>query len=48
VPECNRAAVELAEACGMRRGFETARMYTGIAPDLALARSYGITSFELG
>lgn len=48
VPECNPAAVELAEACGMRRVFETARMYTGIAPDLALARSYGITSFELG
>ena len=48
VPECNRAAVELVETCGMRRVFETARMYTGVAPDLALARSYGITSFELG
>lgn len=48
VPECNPAAVELADACGMRRVFETARMYTGIVPNLALARSYGITSFELG
>lgn len=48
VPECNRAAIALVEACGMRRVFETARMYTGVVPDLALARSYGITSFELG
>ena len=48
VPECNPAAIALAEGRGMVRVFETARMYTGTAPDLALARSYGITSFELG
>jgi ribosomal protein S18 acetylase RimI-like enzyme len=48
VPECNPAAIAMAEARGMVRVFETARMYTGAAPDLALARSYGITSFELG
>jgi ribosomal protein S18 acetylase RimI-like enzyme len=48
VPECNPAAIALAEGRGMGRVFETARMYTGAAPDLALARSYGITSFELG
>ena len=48
VPECNRAAVALAGARGMHRVFETARMYTDAAPDLALERSYGITSFELG
>jgi len=48
VPECNPAAVALAEACDMRRVFETARMYTGIEPNLALDRCYGITSFELG
>ncbi len=48
VPECNPAALALAEARGMVRVFETARMYTGATPDLALGRSYGITSFELG
>ena len=48
VPERNPAAIALAEGRGMVRVFETARMYTGAAPDLALARSYGITSFELG
>ncbi len=48
VPECHRDAVALADARGMQRVFETARMYTGAAPDLALARSYGITSFEVG
>ncbi len=28
--------------------FETARMYTGTAPELPLDRMFGITSFELG
>jgi hypothetical protein len=28
--------------------FETARMYRGRVPDLSLARTYGITTFELG
>jgi hypothetical protein len=28
--------------------FETARMYTGEAPTLALDRLYGVTSFEIG
>lgn len=48
VPECHRAAVALAQRKGLRAGFETARMYTGPAPDLALDRTWGITSFELG
>lgn len=48
VPECNAAAVELAQQRGMHAMFETARMYTGAAPDLALDRTYGVTSFELG
>ncbi|BCO27810.1 hypothetical protein MIZ03_2701 [Rhodoferax lithotrophicus] len=48
VPESNPAAVVLAEARGMHRVFETARMYTQAAPDLALSHIYGITSFELG
>lgn len=41
-------AVDLARRHGMQVVFETARMYTGAAPDLSAARSWGITSFELG
>ncbi|GAB3486180.1 GNAT family N-acetyltransferase [Azotobacter salinestris] len=48
VPEVNRAAVELAERHGMQVVFETARMYAGAEPDLALDRLYGVTTFELG
>lgn len=48
VPQCNPAAVALAEARGMRKVFETVRMHSAGAPDLALERSHGITSFELG
>jgi hypothetical protein len=45
-PASNPAA--LAERHGLRPTFETARMYAGPAPALATARTYGITSFELG
>jgi hypothetical protein len=38
----------LAEHFCMTPVFETARMYTRGEPDIALARTYGITSFELG
>lgn len=48
VPEANPAAVALAERHGMVVAFETARMYTGRAPDLPLRRLYGVTTFELG
>jgi hypothetical protein len=48
MPECNQDAISLANAYGMKKVFETARMYTGIAPDISLSRTYGITSFELG
>lgn len=48
VPEPNAAAVALAERHGMRVVFETARMYTGPAPKLPLARLFGVTTFELG
>jgi len=48
IPACNPAAQALVERCGMTLAFETARMYLGPAPDLALERTYGITSFELG
>lgn len=48
VPEVNRAAVHLAEHYSLAPVFETARMYTGPAPAIDLARIYGITTFELG
>ncbi|MEM1094470.1 MAG: GNAT family N-acetyltransferase [Bacteroidota bacterium] len=48
VPETNLAAVHLAEQYGMTPSFETARMYTGTAPEIPLERLYGVTSFEIG
>lgn len=48
VPEVNPAAVRLAERYGLQPAFETARMYSGPAPAIDLARVYGITTFELG
>jgi hypothetical protein len=48
VPLPNAAAVALAERHGMRPVFETARMYTGEAPDVDLDRVFGVTTFELG
>ncbi|RYY58363.1 MAG: hypothetical protein EOO24_61815 [Comamonadaceae bacterium] len=48
VPLPNTDAVALAEAHGMQRVFETARMYAGPAPACDIDRVYGITTFELG
>jgi hypothetical protein len=48
VPEANRAAVALAEHRGMSVVFETARMYSGQAPDVPVHRLFGVTTFELG
>ena len=48
VPEPNPAAVALATRHGLQPVFETARMYTGPAPDLPLDRLFGVMSFELG
>jgi hypothetical protein len=48
IPATNPSALELARAHGMRPVFETARMYTGVAPRLPVARLFGITTFELG
>jgi ribosomal protein S18 acetylase RimI-like enzyme len=48
VPEPNTKAIRLAERYGMRPVFETARMYTGAAPAIDLARVFGVTTFELG
>ena len=48
VPEPNKSAVRLAERYGLSPVFETARMYTGDAPEIDLAGIYGVTTFELG
>ena len=48
VPETNPHAVTLAEQHHMKRVFETARMYRGVAPEIDIARLYGVTSFEIG
>jgi ribosomal protein S18 acetylase RimI-like enzyme len=48
VPECNPAAIGLARRHGMTVVFETARMYAGAPPAMALDRTFGITTFELG
>ncbi len=48
VPEPNRQAVRLAESLRLEPVFETARMYCGPAPEIDLARIFGVTTFELG
>jgi hypothetical protein len=48
VMERNRDAVAVAEACGLKPVFETARMYTGPIRPVAHTRIFGITTFELG
>lgn len=48
VPEGNPAAVALARRHGMRKVFETVRMYNQGEPDIELAGVFGITTFELG
>jgi hypothetical protein len=48
VPEPNAAAGRLAARLGLAPVFETARMYTGPAPEVAMERLFGITTFELG
>lgn len=48
VPENNPAALALARSRAMTPCFETARMYTGPVPPLAVEKQFGITTFELG
>ncbi|MGK7870437.1 GNAT family N-acetyltransferase [Falsiroseomonas sp. E2-1-a20] len=48
VPEPHREAVRLAERVGLRPVFETARMYTGPAPEIRAGQLYGVATFELG
>ncbi|GAA6190416.1 GNAT family N-acetyltransferase [Phaeobacter sp. NW0010-22] len=47
-PDCNDSAMALAGELEMEPVFETARMYTGPAPDIDMTRIFGVTSFELG
>jgi hypothetical protein len=47
LPEPNQAAVRLAVRYRLSPVFETARMYCGEKPDLALSQTYGISTFEL-
>ncbi len=47
-PEVNAAAVRMAEHCGMREVFATARMYRREIPALPLDGIFGVTTFELG
>jgi GNAT superfamily N-acetyltransferase len=48
VPLANAAAVDLLEALGMERSFQTFRMYRGEPPKLPLERIFGVTTLELG
>ena len=48
VAEPNDAARALAEERGLQPAFETARMYAGGMPEVAMERIFGVTSFELG
>jgi hypothetical protein len=48
VPQPNAAALELVTRRNMTPVFETARMYRGRAPAIALDRVFGVTTLELG
>ncbi|MHC1726006.1 MAG: GNAT family N-acetyltransferase [Syntrophobacteraceae bacterium] len=48
VPEPNASAVAIAERLGLERGFDTARLYSRVIPELPLERLFGIASYEFG
>ncbi len=48
MPDRNKPATRLAEAMGLKPSFETARMYTGLDPDVDYAGLFAVTSLELG
>ncbi len=48
IPEPNTAAVAIAERFGLKRGFDTMRLYSKAVPDLPLEHSFGIASYEFG
>ena len=48
VPEGQAGFAELLLSAGFSRGFETARMYRGPAPDLDMSGVFGVSTLELG
>ncbi|NCD34892.1 MAG: GNAT family N-acetyltransferase [Spartobacteria bacterium] len=48
VPEPNATAISMAERMGLKRGFDTMRMYTKAIPERPLERIFGIASYEFG
>jgi hypothetical protein len=48
IPQPNEAALALVTERGMTPMFETARMYRGGIPQIALDRVFGVTTLELG
>ena len=48
IPEPNKNAIILTEYFKMKPIFETARMYTKQAPEIALSKTFGVTTFEVG
>ncbi|MFF3454973.1 GNAT family N-acetyltransferase [Streptomyces sp. NPDC002730] len=48
IPDPQQAAGALAKARGLTPRFQTVRMYIGHVPDTWVARTYGVTSLELG
>jgi hypothetical protein len=48
VPGVNAPALAWAEAAGWKPSFESARMYTGQAPEIEPSGLFGITTLELG
>ena len=48
IPEPNTSALALAERVGLARGYDTARMYLRVVPELPLERIFGIASYEFG
>ncbi|MGW7411187.1 GNAT family N-acetyltransferase [Streptomyces sp. NPDC054863] len=47
-PDCNPAAIHLAERLALTPTFETARMYTAGPPDIDRTGLYAVTTLELG
>ncbi|MFC9816251.1 GNAT family N-acetyltransferase [Streptomyces virginiae] len=48
VPDANPEVTALFKGLGLVPTFEAARMYTGPAPDVAMAELFGVTTLELG
>lgn len=48
IPGVNPQAVALAESFGIKKVFETARMYTGPFPDIDMCKIFSGTNYGLG